>query len=665
MTARAQSKRRRLRSARRSSVARRAQRFAAALLVAIFPVTMTAQSAAQAQPAEPASRPASTAAPASKPSSSASDKHVSASARRRANRIYLAASKLYLNGRFEQALQEYQQAAALDPTDADYGMAAEVARSHAVAALIQTAAKDRLTGNDAGARDALLQAYALDPKNPEVTQHLDELGDEVARAQTPSPYQQAANLPAAIEPLLSAPGVRSFHVREGARQLVQQVFKAYGVDAMLDDSVHNEPVRFDVDDVDFDTAARVLGLATNSFYVPLDAHRVLVARDTREYRTEFTRQQVETVYLSGLTDTEVADVANLARNVFNVQQVASDPAASAITLRAPPETLNAFNADMRSLLEGRDQVMLDVRIIQVAHSSTVNRGILPPQSMTAFNVYAEEQSILNANQSLVQQIISSGLASANDPLAILGILAASGAIPNSLLSGGFATFGGGKTLSALVPGTATLNLNLNSSDSRELDDVELRLGDGEASTLREGTRYPIQTSAYTTPSLPKIPGLTGAGASGSLSSLVGSLASAVPMIPMIQYQDLGLTLKVTPKVMRDNNVALTVDLKIVALSGASIDGNPILNNQAYSGVVTLKEGEAAELASLINKSESQAISGSPGLSQIPGLNNVTDKNLQQNYATLLIVMTPHLVRATQPAGHTPAMIVEKSTTSMY
>jgi type II secretory pathway component GspD/PulD (secretin) len=128
---------------------------------------------------------------------------------------------------------------------------------------------------------------------------------------------------------------------------------------------------------------------------------------------------------------------------------------------------------------------------------------------------------------------------------------------------------------------------------------------------------------------------------------------------MVQYEDLGLTLKATPKVMRDDNVAITLDMKLDSLSGSSVNGNPILNNQSYSGVVTLKEGEATVLAAVLSKTQSNAVSGTPGISEIPGLNNVTDKNRQQNYATLLIVITPHVVRGTQAAGHTPMMLVDK------
>jgi type II secretory pathway component GspD/PulD (secretin) len=403
-------------------------------------------------------------------------------------------------------------------------------------------------------------------------------------------------------------------------------------------------------------------MVTHSFYVAIDARRVLVASDTRENRLQFTRQEMETIYLTGLTAEEMTEVTNLGKQVFDLQQAVAEPNAGSITIRAPADKVEAFNSTVRALIDGHSQVVLDVRLIQIAHTSNRNTGVQPPQSFSAFNVYTEEQSILNANQSLVQQIISSGLAAPGDTLAILGILLASGQVSSSLFQNGVALFGGGLTQSALSPGGATANFNLNSSDSRELDDIQLRLGDGQAGTLKEGERYPIQTSSFSSlsSSVPNIPGLTGAGASGSLSSLLASLGGSVPSVPQVEYQDLGLTLKATANVMRNDLVALTVDMKITALSGSSINGNPILNNRSYSGVVTIKQGEAVVVASELDKSEMRNISGTPGLSEIPGLNDITDKDSQKNYATLLIIITPHVVRGTQASGHSHMIRVERS-----
>jgi Flp pilus assembly secretin CpaC/tetratricopeptide (TPR) repeat protein len=581
--------------------------------------------------------------------------------RRRAAKLYLASSKLFVEEKFEEAMRGYEQAAALDPGSADYRLAASVARSHAVTALIQAAAKARLRGDGARARATLAHALELEPKNIQVTQHLYELGDDALLGQSRPSYEQGADTVGAAVELAPTAGVHSFHLRAEQRQLIQQVFKAYGVDVSVDSSVLATQTRLDVDDVDFETAARVVGLVTNSFYIPLDAHHALAARDTKENRQQFTPLEVETVYLPGLSATELTDVVNLAKNVFNAQQVAAEPTSGTITIRASQRTINAFNATMRELLDGRNQVMLEVRMIQLAHISTRNTGVQPPQSMSAFNVYAEEQSILNANASTVQQIISSGLAAPGDTITILGILLAAGDISSSLFSNGLATFGGGLTESALSPGKVTANLNLNSSDSRELDQMQLRLSDGEAATIKSGTKYPIQTSSYSSlgTSSSAIAGLTGAGTSSSLSSLLAAYSGSVPNIPQVQYQDLGLTLKATPKVLRNDDVALTIDMKIDALAGTSINGNPVLNNRAWSGVVTLKKGEAVEVISELDRSESRAVSGTPGISEIPGLNDLTSKDTQKNYATLLIVITPHVIRGTQAAGHSPMLRVER------
>jgi Flp pilus assembly secretin CpaC len=584
--------------------------------------------------------------------------------RRRAAKLYLAASKLFLDRQFEEAMKDFEQAAALDPTNANYRLAAGVARDHAITALIQEAAKDRLLGNEAADRAALERARALDPTNIEINQHLDELADDVARSQPQPLYEQSSTLagPVQLEP---APGLHSFHLHADRKQIISQVFRAFGLTAMLDTSVHPFLTRFDVDDASFEQAARVLSLDTNTFFVPLDAHRALVAADSTTNRNQFLRQDVETVYLTGLSDDELNDVLSVAKTIFLVQQATLSTSERALTLRAPQRTLEAFNATLQSLLEGRSQVLLDVRLIQVAHTSNRNTGAQLPQSMSAFNVTAEAESILKANQSLVQQIISSGLASPNNPLAILGILIASGQVTNPLLSSGFATFGGGTIAeSALVPGSATYTLSLNTSDSRELDQVQLRLEDGEKGEIKLGEKYPIQTSSFSSlsGSAANIPGLTGAGTSSSLSSLLSSLSSTVPNIPMVQYEDLGLTLTVTPKALRNGDVALNLEMKLNALAGTSIDGNPVLDNREYTGTVTLKEGEATVVATEMDKSQSQAISGTPGLSEIPGMNNVTEKDLQKSYATLVIVMTPHVVRGPQAAGHTAMMRVEKSAT---
>ena len=330
----------------------------AGLALALFTGALSAQTATPAAGPAGQNTPEGQTPPATAPSAT-TDKVTAqprSSDRRRATKLYLAASKLFLDRQFEEAMKDYEQAAVLDPTNTNYRMAADVARSHAVTELIQEAAKDRLLNNEAAARDALERARALDPTNIEVSQHLDELADDAVRSQPQAVYEQSSSLLAGPVQLEPAPAVHSFHLHEDREQIISQVFHAYGLTAMLDTSVHPFLTRFDVDNVSFEQAAQVLSLVTNTFFVPLDAHRALVAADTTANRNQFLRQDVETVYLSGLSDDELNDVLSVARNIFVVQQATLSLNERAITLRAPQRTLEAFNATMQSLLDGRSQV---------------------------------------------------------------------------------------------------------------------------------------------------------------------------------------------------------------------------------------------------------------------------------------------------------------------
>jgi general secretion pathway protein D len=590
---------------------------------------------------------------------------VTGSDRRRATKLYLRATKLFQKQQFDEAMRDYREAADLDPGNVNYAAATEVARSHEVTELIQTAAKARILGDKTAEKAALRKAAELDPNNIQVAQHLDEMTSDVAEARENAMAAQGADSLAPAPVLQPIAGTHSFHLKTDRRTAIQSVFRSFGIEASVDQSVTGPPVRFDMDNATFTQATQAVNMVTDSFTVALDAHRALVAKDTRQNRQQYMREEFETVYLGGMSAADMTEIGTLAKNVFQLQQAVVQQGTGTLTIRATTDRLNAFNATLRQLLDGRSQVLLNVRLIQLAHTNLRNTGVQPPQQITAFNVYAEEQSILNQNQALVQQIISSGLASPGDTLTILGILLASGQVSSSLFQNGIALFGGGLTQSGLSPGPATFNLNLNSSESRELDDLQIHLGDGDEGTIKSGSRYPIETSQFSNlgTSGISIPGLTTAGTSGSLSSLLSQLNTGAQTIPQVEYQDLGLTFKATPRVIRNGDVALTMDLKITALGGRALNGVPILNNRSYSGVVTLKDGAGAVIVSQVDKEESRALSGFPGLTEIPGLNTVTDTDVQRNYASLLIIITPHVIRGTQAAGHSPMIRIERGQTT--
>ncbi len=420
---------------------------------------------------------------------------------------------------------------------------------------------------------------------------------------------------------------------------------------MIDESVRKNNLKLDVDNLDFAQASDLLKLLTDTFFVPLDPRRVLVAKDSKENRQRYERLAMETIYMPGLSTTEMTDMSNIARNLFEIPVEVVEGDKGTLRVRGPAERLKALNSTFSELMEGRSQVALDVKLITIDRSSIRSVGVQLPQQTTVFSVSSEVNNIINSNQSLVNQIISSGLASAGDTTTIVAILLASGAVSSSILSQPFALFGGGLTATGLSLGSVSGNFSLNSSDARTLDDVSLSVADQVAATFRSGSRYPIITSTYSGlgSSGVKIPGLSSSGLSSTLASLglnASAIAQAQQTTPQIQYEDLGLTLKVTPHIQMGKSVSLLLDMQVESLGGNFLNNIPVLDRTQYSGTITLKNGESAVVVSDLNRSQVHAVSGIPGLSELPGLHG-TSRSLQITDSNLLIVITPRITRLSQ------------------
>ncbi len=576
---------------------------------------------------------------------------------RKAAKLYLQGVKLLASHRSEAAMTVLQRAAELDRTSVPYQRAAALARESLITQLDDDANRAAARGDKSLAAELLQRAYHLDPENDLTVRNIRLLTGKAAVSLGTDEENEKAEIAANAPELKPSGSLRNFHLNMPAPELIRQVFAAYGITAEIHSSVEPKMARLELDHADFTQAAHALGLVTNTFYVPLDGYRVLVARETKENHLDLDRQQMETVYMPGLTAKELTDVSNLAHNVFGMKQAIAQPSAETVTVRAPMQTLQAFNTTVQQLEDGRNQIDLDVKIIELAHVSMRETGATFLQQTGVYNAYSEVQSILSQNQAAVQQILSSGIISnANslaNQIAIVAILAASGALTGTPFNQGFIPFGKGLTQSLITPGAATLTLSLNSSDTRTLNDVHLRLGDDEEGTIKDGERYPIETASYSSATLS--PALSAAATQAGY----GALAQQ-QNVPQIQYEDLGLTLRARPRQMRSGDVAMTLSLKIEALQGASLNGIPVLDNRQFDGVLTLRAGETAVLFSDLSRQETRALNGLPGLGDIPGMQDINDIQVSQNTARLIVLVTPTVARSTQPKGHGPMLTVDKN-----
>lgn len=561
---------------------------------------------------------------------------------KQAQTVFLRGAREYRDGHFEAAESTFLQAIQLDPQKREYVIALTVAQEHRIAVLIQQASDERSRNHPEKADALIAQAREIDPRNPLVQQH-------IATADTIQPVSVEVPAPAiAVQPL---PGRHTFHFRSQTRGLVQQVLANYGVKVVFDPDVKSVDARIDVDQIDYDTATDLLGKIADVLIVPLDEHSVLVAADTQPNRERLERLEEQTIYLPGLSNDELNDLGNAIRNVFEVRQATVQPLRGTILLRAPHDTLQAIDKTLADLVEGNSEVVLRLQLYNVNSSLTRSTGMTLPQGVSLNSAVGLAQQIVRDNQSVIQQLIASGALPANaTPLQIAVALLASGLVQNSLWTNRIALIGGGLSTGLLsATNYPVLQLGLQVTNSKSLDDLQLRGTDRQIIGFRSGTHYPIIQSTYSTGVSSTVGSqLSGVTINGqNLSSLLASYlgtSQASTVIPQVQFEDLGLTVKATPRVGRNGEVSLHLEMKIEALAGGSINDLPILTSRFLTSDVTVPAGDTAMVVSDLSEEESSAIDGSPGLSQLPVLNNLTSKTKNKNSTSLVLLLTPQLVR---------------------
>jgi len=580
---------------------------------------------------------------------------ISAHQAREADDAYLEGAKQLERDDIADAERSFARAVELNPNKQEYALSLTVAREHHLTELVQQAAKARLMGDNARADQLLAQARTLDPNNNIITQHdgvdassLSSFMDqENLRAQTPS-------FDGPIE-LDVTPGVKSFHLRTSAQDVIRAVYLAYGITVTFDESVtNNSPIKFDLDDVDFKTATRVVADMTHIFAVAVQPHSALIAKDTTENRERLETLIEETVYLPGLSADAMTEMANVARNIFELKQVTASPTGGDILIRGDESTLRALNATYADMLDGGSDVLLDIHMYELDKTHLQNIGASTPSSIGIFPIVSTAENLINSNQSLLSQAISAGIlklsgTTGQQQLEELAFLIASGTANSSEftnLIGVFGTYGGLPLAGLYLGSSGTFNLLLNSSDVRTLDDVQIRASDNQPVNFRSGTRYPIVTATYSSGvSSSLASSLAGVSVNGtSAASLLAQYGGASSVsVPQVQYEDLGITVKATPKIQRSGDVSVALDMKIEALAGGTIDSIPILNNRAYTSTISIPRGQTAMLASVVSRNEARDIEGIPYLSELPGFQG-TDKSAEIDSSELLITITPHVVR---------------------
>ncbi len=553
-----------------------------------------------------------------------------------AGAAFSKALKLQKAKRADQALDYFETAARLAPTNVEYVTARELTRQQMVSEFLKKGNAALLDDHSIEALADFRSAVQLDPQNDFAQQRLrDAVSEAIPKASGP---------PRVIEDdggIRVSPNAEQhdFHYRGDSRQLLTQIASSYGVSAQFDDSVVSRRVWFDIDAVDFYTAMRAAGEVTKTFWTPMDEKQILLAGESPENHRLFDRMGLRTFYVPGVNaPTDLTEIVNVLRNLFDMKFVTPHPETSTIVVRAPQNSLDAATRFLETLGDSRPQVMLDINIYQINHTFTRNIGLQVPNQFNLFNIPVAALAGLGGQnlQQLINQLISGGGINQANNQSISALLSQLQSQLSSIFSQPLATFGGGLTLEGLSLGTLQAQLSLNEGWVKSLDHASLRAAQGNQASFKMGSRYPVTNASFS-------PIFNTA----AISKVLQNNSYQAPF-PSFSYEDLGLDLKAKPTVNRNSDVSLDLEMQIRSLVGQSINGVPIIANREFKGSITLQDGQPAVVAGALSRTDQNSINGVPVLGIIPVIDNGS-KEVDDD--ELLMVITPHVIQGrTQDEG---------------
>ena len=551
-----------------------------------------------------------------------------------ARQAFARGLKLEKSRHLEQAFHEFEDAARLVPQDIDYVTARELMRQRLAAEHLERGNDNLLQGKQIEALAEFRMAQTLDPQNEFAQQRLrDALGP--AQVRTAGPPQIVERKDAlAVTP---QDGHHDFHFRGDSRELITAVASSYGLSVVFDDNFPARRVRFDLENAEFATAIQAASQVTKSFSVALEDKVLYAAADTPENHRLFDRMGLRSFYIPGAASAqELNELMNTMRTLFEFRFVSLNAAASTITLRGQQGTLDAATQFLGQLDSSRPEVMLDVKVYQVDHSYTRNIGLHIPNEFKLFNIPASALAVLGGQniQDLINQLIASGGINQAGNESIAALLAQLQGQQNSIFAQPLATFGGGLTLMGLSFDRLRATLSMNESSVRSLEHVTLRASEDKEATFKLGSRYPILNASFAP-----------IYNSSAIAQVLQNQSYAAAF-PSFSYEDIGFTLKAKPRVHRNSDVGLELEMQFRTLGGTSVNGVPIISQREYKGGILVKEGEPAVVAGMLTQTDQKSLSGLPLVSHVPGLRLLSAENSkQQEDDELLLLITPYVVRS--------------------
>ena len=538
------------------------------------------------------------------------------------------AKDLYAKGQDAEARQNYEaaygffkQAYDLRPRDLRYRTAFERIRFEAAAEIVHRGQKLRDDGKLDDAVAEFQKALSIDPSlfmaKQELNRTLQMLNDQKnpppQAVGPPSGLQrklQNAQGPVELAPISNVP--ITVKLTDKSDTVYRTIGQLAGINVLFDPDYTARPIKVELNGVTLEEALEITALESKTFWRPVTSNSIFVAADTPAKRKELEQSVLKTFYLTNLSQpTELQDVVNAIRAVLDVQRVQQLLSQNALVVRGTPDQIALAEKLVGDLDKARPEVIVDIDVMQISKDKSHTLGLNPPTSASITLQSNINNGSVTTTPTTTPGTTSTGTTNSGLSLNTLGNLNA--------------------TDFQVSIGTATLTAVMNDTDTKLIQSPQIRALDNQKASLKIGERLPVATGSFQ-------PGIGGVG----INPLVNT---------QFQYIDVGVNIDVTPHVHADRDVTLKIAMEISSEIGqASIGGitQPIIGQKKVDlGEIRLKDGETSLIGGIMDDTQTRALAGIPGLSQIPILRYLFGQvTADHSSDETVFAITPHIIRST-------------------
>jgi general secretion pathway protein D len=516
---------------------------------------------------------------------------------------------------YDTALLYYQRALREDPTNTEYKLKTARLRFEAANYHLSQGEKLRDKGNLPLALAEFQKAASIDPANSqaelEVQRVLEALAARAAAENPAAPPVPSGPVmmegPPVLKPL-PKDRIPDLKMTNDSKIVFQTIANLANLTVVFDPEFQGKRIPFEARNLTLQEALDIAALQSKAFWKPLTGNIIFVASGDPAKRKEYEEEIVKVFYLTNITaDKDLTEIVTAIRNMFTpaLSKMNVITAQNAIVVRDTPDKVLLVGKLINALDKAKAEVVVDVSIAEVNLDNMHQLGVSPSTSISA--TFAPPASTSTA-----------GATAASAAVVALNML---------------------KHLSTAdyninLP-SATVTALLSTNDTRILQNPEIRAVDGQKASLKIGDRVPVATGSFQAG--------VGAGLGTAGSSVVSPLVNT-----QFQYQDVGVNIDITPRILPDRDVAMHIKIEVSAVtSEINIGGiqQPEISQRVVEHDVRLRDGEVNVLGGLIQRQDTKSLSGWPGLAKIPIMRYLfSQDNVDHATDEILIVLTPHVVR---------------------